>query len=44
MVAKGIKADRMRYKGYGFDKPIATNDTPEGRAMNRRTEFKIVGN
>ena len=44
LVAKGIKVDRMRYKGYGFDKPIATNDTPEGRAMNRRTEFKIVGN
>ena len=44
LVSKGIKADRMRYKGYGFDKPVATNDTPEGRALNRRTEFRIVGN
>lgn len=43
LVAHGIKADRMRYKGYGFDQPVATNDTPEGRALNRRTEFKIVG-
>jgi outer membrane protein OmpA-like peptidoglycan-associated protein len=43
LVAHGIKADRMRYKGYGFDQPVASNDTPEGRALNRRTEFKIVG-
>ena len=44
LVSKGVKADRMRYKGYGFDQPVASNDTPEGRAQNRRTEFKIVGN
>ncbi len=43
LVSKGIKADRMRYKGYGFDQPVADNATPEGRALNRRTEFKIVG-
>ena len=28
---------------FGFDKPIATNDPDEGRQMNRRTEFKIIG-
>ena len=39
---KGISADRLQYKGYGFTQPIATNDTPEGRQMNRRTEFKIL--
>jgi outer membrane protein OmpA-like peptidoglycan-associated protein/Tol biopolymer transport system component len=43
LIAHGIDKNRLSYKGYGFDKPIATNDTPEGRALNRRTEFKIVG-
>lgn len=38
-----IEASRLSYKGYGLSKPIDTNDTPEGRANNRRTEFKIVG-
>jgi outer membrane protein OmpA-like peptidoglycan-associated protein len=40
---KGIAADRLQFKGYGFTQPIATNDTPEGRQMNRRTEFKVLG-
>ena len=39
---KGMAADRLQYKGYGFTQPIATNDTPEGRQMNRRTEFKVL--
>ncbi len=42
LISKGIKADRMVAIGFGFEKPIATNDTEEGRQMNRRTEFKIV--
>jgi outer membrane protein OmpA-like peptidoglycan-associated protein len=42
LVAKGIKADRLTYHGYGETKPIDTNDTEEGRANNRRTEFKIT--
>ncbi len=42
LVGKGISAKRLRSEGYGFDKPIATNDTPLGRAKNRRTEFKLV--
>ncbi|RZL47823.1 MAG: hypothetical protein EOP00_10835 [Pedobacter sp.] len=48
LVSKGIAAERMTSKGYGFNKPIAPNqkkdgtDDPEGRALNRRTEFKVT--
>lgn len=38
----GIAKTRLSFKGFGKDKPIATNDTDEGRAKNRRTEFLIV--
>lgn len=44
LVARGIGMDRLTYKGYGLTQPIATNDTEEGRALNRRTEFKIIEN
>lgn len=43
LVEKGIKAARLSASGLGPTKPVATNDTPEGRALNRRTEFVIVG-
>ena len=43
LIAHEIPASRLTYKGYGLDKPIDTNDTAEGRANNRRTEFKVVG-
>ncbi len=39
---KGIAGGRLTHQGYGPEKPIATNDTEEGRARNRRTEFVIV--
>jgi outer membrane protein OmpA-like peptidoglycan-associated protein/tetratricopeptide (TPR) repeat protein len=42
LVGKGISKDRLTFAGYGFDKPVATNDTDEGRQLNRRTEFKII--
>ncbi len=42
--SESIDASRISTKGYGSDKPIATNDTEEGRASNRRTEFKVVRN
>lgn len=40
--SKGIAKDRMKWKGYGFDLPIASNKTDEGRQKNRRTEIKIT--
>lgn len=43
LLSKGISATRLSFKGYGFSNPIDTNDTLEGRANNRRTEFKVVG-
>ena len=42
LTTKGIAPKRLRSEGYGFDKPLATNDTPLGRAKNRRTEFKLL--
>lgn len=43
LVAKGIAQTRLEFKGYSFVLPIATNKTEEGRALNRRVEFKIIG-
>ncbi len=43
IISKQIDSQRLQYKGYGFSKPIDSNQTEEGRANNRRTEFKIVG-
>lgn len=42
LIENGINANRLTYKGYGKKMPLATNETEEGRAQNRRTEFKIV--
>ncbi len=42
LVDHGIAASRLSFKGYNFSQPIATNETEEGRALNRRTEFKII--
>ncbi|MCR4964245.1 MAG: OmpA family protein [Bacteroidales bacterium] len=42
LIAHGIAESRLAYRGYGMQKPIATNDTEEGRAKNRRTEFTII--
>jgi outer membrane protein OmpA-like peptidoglycan-associated protein len=38
-----IAASRLTYKGYGDSRPKVPNDTPENKARNRRTEFKVIG-
>ncbi len=43
LMKKGIAKNRLEYKGYGPDKPIADNQTDAGRALNRRTEITIIG-
>lgn len=43
LIDNGISADRLQTNGYGESKPIASNDTEEGRAQNRRTELVILG-
>jgi outer membrane protein OmpA-like peptidoglycan-associated protein len=42
LVSKGIDQGRISYKGFGSSKPVSTNATPQGRADNRRVEFKIL--
>ncbi len=43
LIKNGIDTNRMTYKGYGSEQPVAENNTPAGRAKNRRVEFKITG-
>lgn len=42
LIAKGVVAERVQYKGYGKKYPIETNATPEGRKRNQRVEIKIL--
>lgn len=43
LITKGIDSGRLEYQGFGETKPVADNKTESGRAMNRRTEFVIIG-
>ncbi|MCP3996919.1 MAG: OmpA family protein [bacterium] len=42
LIAAGQDPERFVVKGYGEDVPVASNDTAEGRARNRRIEFKAL--
>lgn len=42
LLMKGIAPERVTAQGYGLTQPVAENDTAEGRALNRRTEVKIL--
>ena len=42
LVARGIEAWALTPRGYGSSRPVADNATPEGRAQNRRVEFRRV--
>ena len=38
----GVARARMQPRGFGYTQPVASNDTPEGRAQNRRVEIRII--
>lgn len=42
LVGRGVPRRRLAYQGYGSQNPVAPNNTPEGRALNRRVEFTIL--
>lgn len=42
LVSKGVDSKRVFFKGYGETRPVASNDNEAGKALNRRTEFKIL--
>ncbi|WP_413853442.1 OmpA family protein [Candidatus Ruminimicrobium bovinum] len=44
IVANGLKTSGLTYIGFGPNQPVASNDTAEGRAKNRRVELKITAN
>ena len=42
LIQAGVSAERLAYRGYGADKPLADNSTDEGRQKNRRIAFEIL--
>jgi chemotaxis protein MotB len=44
MIEQGMGADRISAAGYADTQPVASNETPEGRAQNRRIEIVLVPN
>ena len=42
LVKQGVAADRLETVGNGWERPVAPNDTKEGRAKNRRTDFVVL--
>lgn len=44
LIEQGVETYRLQYKGFGSELPISSNDSKEGRQLNRRVEFKIISN
>jgi outer membrane protein OmpA-like peptidoglycan-associated protein len=42
LVQRGIETNRLRFRGFGMSVPVASNETDEGRAKNRRTQFLVL--
>jgi OmpA-OmpF porin, OOP family len=43
LISAGVDNSRILYIGFGETSPVESNETEEGRAENRRTEFEIIG-
>jgi len=43
MISQGVKPNMVSAQGLGESNPVASNDTPEGRAQNRRVELTVAG-
>ena len=43
LMAQGVKPNLVAVRGYGDADPVASNDTPTGRAQNRRVELTLAG-
>lgn len=42
LIKAGVDPERITYKGYGEEKPVASNEEENGRSLNRRIEFRIT--
>ena len=42
LIYNGVNSSRLKHRGFGASIPVAGNETPEGRALNRRTEMQII--
>ncbi len=42
LVKKGVAPNRLMTEGFGFSRPVASNATPQGRALNRRVQFSLI--
>lgn len=43
LLKNGIAKERLQWKGFGDNQPVASNATEEGRALNRRTDIEVIG-